>query len=123
MWEPNEGIEVLLGKTILSVTSSDDEIVFETNDGTYKMLHHQDCCEYVVIDDINGDLQGLVGHMVRLADECTGDRPSDMEDDGYRESETWTFYNISAGAEDVNIRWCGSSNGYYSESVDVIKIS
>jgi hypothetical protein len=119
-------IEALLGKTIISVTSSNDEIVFVTNDGTYKMFHYQDCCESVVIEDINGDLQGLVGHVVRLAEETTSDS-HDYGDEDTRswpgESETWTFYNISAGDEDVSIRWYGESNGYYSESVDVIRVS
>jgi len=127
------GISVLLDKKITGVVVNrdgpDDEIVFETDDGSYKMYHSQDCCENVYIEDISGNLQGLVGHVVRLAEETTGgapegyDRQSSYPDNYSDDSETWTYYNISAGNEDVNIRWYGTSNGYYSESVSVVKLS
>lgn len=96
-----------------------------------------------MIEDITGDLDDLIGtpiikatedsstddviptnvidklpqaHVVKfVAQKLTGEK--DMDD-----SHTWTFYNIATIKGYVTIRWYGSSNGYYSESVDFIKI-
>ena len=66
--------EELLGKilTKIEVTNSKDEILFYTDEGnTYKMYHEQDCCESVTIDDINGDLDNLIGNPILIAEEST----------------------------------------------------
>tara|TARA_Y100000034_G_scaffold92674_1_gene112032 strand:- start:1073 stop:1441 length:369 start_codon:yes stop_codon:yes gene_type:complete len=105
----------LIGSVILKVTNHDDEILFETDCGTWVMNHQQDCCESVSIEDITGDLQGLVGGEVIVADERISDGDTTYG------SETWTFYTIRTTRGDVDIRWYGSSNGYYSERVDFYK--
>ena len=121
----DHGIEVLKGKTLTNVIvdrEGDEKITFYTTDGdVYIMQHHQDCCESVVIDDINGDLTMLIGSEILTASERV--RVSgDDDDDGYQESNTWTFYYISTLHETVSIKWWGSSNGYYSESVSFDKV-
>jgi hypothetical protein len=117
-------IGVLLGKTLESVVVNEgkDEARFKCADGTeYLMLHNQDCCEGVDIEDICGDLADLIGSPVTLAEESTSTERQEWQpaaDDCYEDSFTWTFYRIGTAKGMVTIRWYGQSNGYYSEGVD-----
>jgi hypothetical protein len=115
-------INDLIGKTLTSVSVSDveDEISFKTTDGeSYLMYHDQDCCEYVTIEDIAGDLEDLVGSPILDAYETTSYDEEKLDD---CESVTWTFYSISTIKGSVTLRWFGESNGYYSEDVDFVKL-
>lgn len=116
-------IESLLGRTLLSAEQRDDEIVFLADDGTsFSMMHQQDCCEHVYIEDVCGDLSDLVGEPLLIAEEVCGDTaaPSGWVEEGHsHESYTWTFYKLATRKGYVDIRWFGSSNGYYSESVSI----
>jgi hypothetical protein len=110
---------VLIGKTLVSVENVDDErIIFKTTEGeTYKMLHFQDCCESVTVEDICGNLSDLVGRPILNAEMVS--REGEETD---FDTSTWTFYHISTIKGYVTIRWFGQSNGYYSESVDFIRL-
>lgn len=116
-------VSEIMGLTMKSVTREKggklgDVIRFETDGGRkFRMLHEQDCCESVTIEDICGDLQDLVGSPITMAEESSSsDDPS--PDPGYYDaSHTWTFYRFATVKGYVTIRWFGSSNGYYSESV------
>jgi hypothetical protein len=114
-------ISELKGKILSSVVVACNEIYFTCTDGAkYKMFHYQGCCEDVRIEDICGDLQNLVGDEILDAREETNmDMP---KKDEYDESFTWTFYILRTIKDTVTIRWYGTSNGYYSESVDFQKI-
>lgn len=137
-------IEILIGKTLTEVVNSNDEIIFTVDDGTqYKMYHWQDCCEDVRVDDVCGDLNDLIGSPILKAEERTSDKPDekvqaerDAEEKANKEkhgedylyysstsdSETWTFYELATNKGSVTIRWYGTSNGYYSESVSFVKV-
>lgn len=113
--------EDLTGKTLMKVERIGDDVIrFECEDGkTYQLYHSQDCCESVVVDDISGDLADLVGAPILLAEEATSeDDPPGYKHDYQPESQTWTFYKLRTIKGSVDIRWHGSSNGYYSECVD-----
>lgn len=116
------GIEALIGKTLTKIKNVDnEEIIFTTSDGKeYTMYHAQDCCESVIIDDIVGDLNDLIGDEILVADEriSTLDDKDHPKTDYWEESCTWTFYTLRTVNATVDIRWFGTSNGYYSESVD-----
>jgi len=116
-------IEMLLGKTLYSVERiGDEKLVFMDTEGNrYEMCHFQDCRETVEIEDIVGDLDDLVGHPILRAEEAeSGDSlKPDMEYDSF----TWTFYKLATIKGYVDIRWFGSSNGYYSESVAFYKVA
>lgn len=131
----------LKGKTLLGIENNDnDELIFHCETGEkYKLYHSQDCCESVTIDDINGDLEDLIGTPILLAEEVDDDEfvnnfeikfKKQNEDDYYEKDEegnykpescTWTFYKLATKNGYVDIRWFGESNGYYSESVDFKK--
>lgn len=121
-WNDRAEFSALLGKTLVSVSVNDaqDEIRFMTNEGrTYLMYHEQDCCEGVSIESIAGDLQDLIGNPILKAEEVTSsDAQPGQEVSEYDDSFTWTFYKLATIKGYVDIRWLGSSNGYYSESVD-----
>ena len=112
-------IKELIGKTLVKIEQIDkEEIIFTTSEGNkYKMYHEQDCCECVEIDDVNGDYEDLLNTRLNLAEERTSEG---IGGDDY--SQTWTFYEFRTRKGSVNIKWLGESNGYYSESVDFIKM-
>lgn len=116
-------IKELLGKTLtkVEVNKDKDEIFFTDTEGVqYKMYHEQDCCECVNIEDIEGDLQDLVGSPIKQAEEVTNsDDPFEKID---VDSFTWTYYKLATIKGYVTIRWFGESNGYYSESVDFVEL-
>jgi hypothetical protein len=111
----------MMGKTITKITGAEygsEQIVIETAEGfTYKLLHNQDCCENVAVEDVTGDISDLLGGIVCEASECSQDNPH------ARESGTWTFYKLNTNSwrGGVCIRWNGESNGYYSEGVTCYK--
>lgn len=116
----------LVGKTITSIkglNKDSEEIIFECSDGSkYKMYHEQDCCESVWLADIYGDKEDLIGTPILKAEINTNEDCPPLEGTEPYTSYTWTFYTLATVKGTVDLRWYGTSNGYYSESVDFIKI-
>jgi hypothetical protein len=116
--------EALKGLTLTNVeVKGDEEIHFYVADGRHLVMHHdQDCCELVYIESIVGDVADLIGTPILLAEGVeSGDTPPPESKYGY-DSFTWTFYKLATVKGYVDIRWFGSSNGYYSESVALIEV-
>lgn len=112
----------LIGKTFTEVTTTDDasELLFVAATGErYKFYHYQDCCESVGIEDIIGDLSDLIGAPLLMAEEVSNDDAPELPNE---ESYTWTFYKFATIKGYVTVRWLGTSNGYYSEAVNFMKL-
>ena len=111
-----------LGAKILSFEdtseSSDTLFCIVTDKGTLAFCHHQDCCESVGLEEIIGDKESLIGEEILLAEEVSSGDENNNENNHY-ESFTWTFYKIQTMHGDITLRFLGSSNGYYSEGVNV----
>jgi hypothetical protein len=117
-----EKFEDLKGKTLSGVEQvRDEKLIFTLENGEkYKLYHSQECCENVYIESIVGDLGDLVGTPILMADEASNDGGEKLGE--YDDSLTWTFYKLATIKGYVDIRWYGTSNGYYSERVDWTKI-
>lgn len=106
----------MLGKSMFAVVRRDESVVMYCEDGRiYTLVHQQDCCECVVLYDVCGDLTDLVGSPLFVAEVV-----SNKDDNPDYESATWTFYKFATIKGYVTMSWHGSSNGYYSEDVDLV---
>jgi hypothetical protein len=105
----------LIGTTILSTTThyNDNLLYIKTDKGTMRFYHDQECCEQVWLEDGLEDLEKMIGEKVLHAEV--------IEDalDEYDDSYTWTYYKISTLNHDCTLRFYGTSNGYYSEGIDI----
>ena len=119
-------VSELIGKTIVSIVGAEvdnDTITFVCSDGTeYLMYHSQDCCEAVYIEDIFGDINDLIDTPIIMAEDISNECVMMPGLDKWDDSYTWTFYKFATRKGYVNIRWYGTSNGYYSEEVDFVRI-
>ena len=111
----------LIGRTLYRAEADGEELRLYLSETNYvRFYHQQDCCESVYIDDVCGDLQDLVGAPLLIAEEVSNDEfEAAQHSDEYSESHTWTFYKFATRKGYVDVRWYGSSNGYYSEGVSV----
>lgn len=107
----------LIGETLYKAVVTEDELRLHLTETHYVHFYHsQDCCESVYIESVVGDIEDLVGSEILVAEEVSYDAPAL---DNWDESYTWTFYKFATIKGSVDIRWYGTSNGYYSEGVSV----
>lgn len=127
----------------------DEQIIFTGLSPTgreirVQFVYEHDCCAHCSVEDVCGDWNDLLGVPLLQAEEVSFDNhsgkhgseikplyvaaflddPADVQHivertDEDAESWTWTFYRFATIKGAVTVRWFGSSNGYYSESVSV----
>jgi hypothetical protein len=117
----------LVGKVFIkiAVTNDKEEMHFYTATEHFKLYHSQDCCESVWLEDITGELNDLLSSPILMAYEASNNdkiTEARCNENQWFGSETWTFYHLATIKGYVTLRWIGSSNGYYSESVQLIKM-
>jgi hypothetical protein len=82
------------------------------------MYHQEDCCEYVRVQDVIGDIEDIIGSPLTMCEKETNGG-----NDHEHGSHTWTFYKFATIKGYVTLRWLGESSGYYSEDVDFTEIT
>ena len=116
--------EILKGKVLtdIEINEDEDEITFTDSEGVkYLMYHEHEYSEDVYIEDICGDINNLLNTPIVLAEEVSS--TGEVEDEYCEDySCTWTFYKLATIKGYVTIRWYGVSNGYYSETVDLVRL-
>lgn len=116
-FEQSEDISTLVGRVPTRIEQTEDTIEMHFRDGSRCEFYHvQDCCESVDIEDVNGDWEDLIGQKLMVAECRSSERwiPDDEVGEGIEE---WTFYTFRSVKGSVDVRWFGTSNGYYSTSV------
>ena len=115
----------LKGKTITSIqgiNSDDSDTIITTSDGSiYTLTHIQDCCECVRVYGTVGNIDDILNAEVIIAEDTNPIDNPNAPDYKYYESATWSQFRIGTNKGTFEIWWLGESNGYYSESVSVIK--
>lgn len=102
-------VEAAVGSDVMTLTCSTGEV--------YQFLHEQSCCENVQIEDLDNEKDVLVGSPLLVAEERISDAATDED-----ESATWTFYTFATVKGTLTVRWLGTSNGCYSESVSLVRV-
>src|SRR5574343_1125546 len=106
-----QGVEFssIIGLTFNAIKQTDDAIFFRTTDGiVYRMYHHQDCCESVSIEDVNGNWEDLLNTPILEAREATGETCDGQDPDWADSDVEWTFYTLRTIKGSVDIRWFGT---------------
>jgi hypothetical protein len=102
-----EGLEVGSESVLFTAESGDQ----------FRFFHSQDCCESVEVNQIDGDVEDLIGSPLVMCEDVSNEAPTRADDAPDYDSFTWTFYKFATVKGYVTVRWYGSSNGYYSEEV------
>lgn len=116
--------EELIGKTLTAIKVDEKYaawILFVVSEDEKYLPHNDeaDCNDVqVTIDDINGDINDLVGSPLTMAESVSNEAFEKTQD----AEGTWTFYRFATIKGYVDIRWFGTSNGYYSETVTLERL-
>ena len=109
-------IDDLVGKVIKGWAYSDEYFQILTDDYIYIFYHEYSCCESVLLTQVDGISDKIIGSRIVIAEVVTDEKSVAGG------SITWSFYKIGTNKGMIDFRWQGESNGYYSESVDLVKI-
>ena len=109
-------IKDMVGKKVLGIYYDEENFQILTDDGVYAFYHEQSCCEDVWLTQVDGISDKIIGSRIVIAEVVTDEKSVAGG------SITWSFYKIGTNKGMIDFRFQGESNGYYSETVDLIKI-
>ena len=97
-----------------------DSLKIVTDKYKYYLYHHQDCCEYVRLVDVIGDVDNILNKEIIFAEEDGGANEPDWYGNNYYDSShTWTKFVLGTKNANVEFWFLGESNGYYGESISI----
>ena len=110
----------LVGEVVEHVDIGNNETLLTFASGRrVRIDHDQDCCESVWLLDSSGDVAKIVGKpLIEVTSEESSGDNVDIGKEFKDDSSTLTTIRFACADEVVILRWFGTSNGYYSESVD-----
>lgn len=110
--------ESVKGKTIVEVVGlkkQEESVVLKLEDNSeLEFYHDYSCCESVWLEDFEFSGKSIIG--AKILDVIL---VSESQEDTDWGTMTWTFYKVQTDKGELFMRWCGESNGYYSEDVDI----
>ena len=110
--------ELVKGKTIVEVVGlkkQEESVTLKLDDNSELEFYHEySCCEDFWLEDFEFSGKDIVG--AKILNVLLVSEKQEVTDNG---SMTWTFYKIQTDKGELFMRWCGESNGYYSEDVDI----
>ena len=109
-------IDDLVGKVIKGWAYSDMYFQILTDDHIYIFYHEYDCCESVWLTQVDGISDKIIGSRIVIAEVVTDEKDTEYG------PITWSFYKIGTNKGMIDFRWQGESNGYYSETVGLVKV-
>lgn len=118
--------EDLVGVTLAAVkgleVNSETVKLLSVDGREWQLRHMTDCCEVVLVQDVAGDVEDLIGQEILFAEESSKiNEPLEDGTTGNDCSWTWTFYTLRTMKGTVSFRWLGESNGYYGEEVTFVQ--
>lgn len=128
----SDPVAQLIGLTLNRIEGclpDSDEVTFYSECGQqFRMYHEQDCCETVLLNDIEGDVDDLIGSPIVVAETVSDAAQQALKllipfPDRDGDCVQWTFYRLATAKGWVVLRWFGDSNGYYSTEVNFKRIN
>jgi hypothetical protein len=109
-------ISHLMNRKLVAITGMHEhsnQIEFVTDSGDRFRMYSDQYRSNVELVDVYGDWQDLLHSEIVVAEARTQKGPANYA------SATWTFYELATQKGSITLRWLGTSNGYYSETVNV----
>jgi len=115
------GFFTLKGQIVRKIQAlNGDSLSILTDKYEYNLYHAQDCCEYVRLVKVIGDIDNILNEEIIFAEEDGGAKDPDWATDyNYDDSHTWTKFVLATKNANVEFWFLGESNGYYSESISI----
>ena len=115
-------IKDMVGKKVVGIYYDEENFQILTDDCVYAFYHEQDCCESVWLTQVDGISDKIIGSRIVIAEVVTKTGEDGVINTDEYNSATWSFYKIGTNKGMIDFRFQGESNGYYSETVDLVKI-